>query len=336
MNEELYPNTNRLNKDEVHSLIRENDESSDGIIYSRDEIKELESRTQEAASYTNHLANIISGVNHEVSPWIGGTLNMITRLLKTSSVCNSECKNAIECNLIRKKLENAVYSLEQAVLILSTLSGNVKKLKEHSLYKASLKDTIESWIKVTLLDRYIKEMIQENNIQIYSETLDFSVKHSPMYLAQIVFNLAKNTIDHNPEMLEDLTIKIYGSSDNKALIYEDNGKGISEDVKKNIFRVGHSTKNDEQQHGLGLSACMDYCVMMNATILCSSKSGRTRFVIQFETSYEKLRSDEFNIEKMTYKEKQIQLKIYQKYSNEGSGTYEAYNGDLPNLSKKNS
>lgn len=332
--------TTRLDTDEVKNIIREVKEDSSQVFKNKEsEKKMIASRIQEASSYTNHLANVISGINHEVSPWIGGALNMLSRLVMNSKGTVEDKVDPEVYENAKSKIHGAIHSLEQAVEILSTLSSNVKQLKEHSIYMASLKGTLESWVKVTLLDRYIKEMIQEDNLNIYSETLDFEAWHSPMYLAQIIFNLAKNSIDHNQHMLPELEIKIYGNKEANVLIFEDNGKGIPQDLQKNLFKVGSTTKEGkEQQHGLGLSACMDYCVMMNATIHCSSKPGRTRFLIEFESTYEKLPSDSFV--KISYKEKKEQLKKYRQYSQQlnrpevGSGMYEAYVGDVLSVPEK--
>ena len=239
--------TTRLDTSEVKDLI-ENSKNDSSKYYRREveEKKLSEERIQEAASYTNHLANVISGINHEVSPWIGGALNMISRLMMNSEINFPDEQDSKVHETTKSKINGAIHSLQQAVEILSTLSSNVKQLKEHSIYMSSLKGTLESWVKVTLLDRYIKEMIQEENLKIYSNTLDFDTWHSPMYLAQIIFNLAKNSIEHNQHMLPDLEIKIYGNKEANVLIYEDNGKGIPEHLQQSLFTVGSTTKEGRE------------------------------------------------------------------------------------------
>lgn len=257
---------------------------------------EMSHRLSESASYSNHLANVISGINHEVSPWMGGALNALSRL-------QSSINEDTDVEYIKSKIETTLDFIQHGIEIMSTISSNVKQLKEHTNSVCSVASTVESWVRVTLLDRYVKSMIHENNITIDRDSLAFESSHSPMYLAQIIFNLAKNTIDHNQHMLDDLHIKIYGDRENNCLIYEDNGRGIPEDVRKNIFRAGFTTKEGEvHQHGLGLSSCLDYTIIMEATIVCESVPGCTRFIIKFSDTYERIKSDVWEGVKEAYHE----------------------------------
>jgi signal transduction histidine kinase len=261
--------------------------------------EDVSNRIQSTLSYTNHLSNVISGINHEVSPWLGHVLNIISRVKDNLPM------NCDKCHGVHQKLDQSLMSLEQAIKIMSSLSSNIKLLKDHTMTVLPLNNTIDSWVKVTLLDRVIKEMIHEDNIIINKESLNFQAKHSPMYIAQIIYNLAKNSIDHNQHMLDTLKIKIYGKPDQKILVYQDNGKGIPDELQSTLFRPGITTKDDKpHQHGLGLSACMDYCLMMGATISVRSKPGKTKFYIDFEKTYDKMPSnDEWKYVKECYKEK---------------------------------
>lgn len=297
-----------------------NESSQDTIVKMKSQMSE---RLQEAASYSNHLTNVISGINHEVSPWLGNTLNILARL---KTVLPHNCD---KCKTIEHKIDSSINSIEQAVQILSTLSSNVKQLKNHSQTFCSIKSTIESWVKVTLLDRYVKEMIHEDNIKVDAKSLDFNATHSPMFLAQIIFNLVKNSIDHNQDMLNDLQVHIYGEPETKTLIYEDNGKGIPDEIQRNLFKAGVTTKGDGEvhQHGLGLSACMDYCIIMDSVIVCKSIPGKTQFFITFGSSYERLPSGEWGDIKENYRDR-VQVKEFHKEMESGAyGTIR----DLPDL-----
>jgi signal transduction histidine kinase len=280
-----------MNEEEIRKFL---DQCSDETIERMKD--EMSHRLSESASYSNHLSNVISGINHEVAPWIGGALNSLSRL-------QGSLNEDTDIEYIKNKIETTLDFIQHGIEIMSTISSNVKQLKEHSNSVCSVYSTVDSWVRVTLLDRYVKSMIHENNIYVDKESLDFEASHSPMYLAQIIFNLAKNTIDHNQHMLDDLRIKIYGDKENSCLIYEDNGKGIPEDVRKRIFRAGFTTKPGEvHQHGLGLSSCLDYTIIMEATIVCESVPGCTRFILKFNDSYERLKSDEWDGIKEAYNE----------------------------------
>lgn len=251
---------------------------------------EITRRLQATSALQSHLANIISGLNHEVSPWLGSINNTIDFLRKEVEDLEDsakECDNKL-CEHARKsilhKIKRVEQAAQQATIILSMTSMNIKKLQNYANNVSNLRDTVHSWIKVTLLDTQIKDQMTPRNLIVDEPSLDFFCTHSPMLLSQVILNLAKNSIEHNQHMLDDLVIRIYGKSSRKFLIYEDNGKGIETERLQNLFEPGVTSKDcKETSHGLGLSACLDYCISMGAIIWASSEVGEyTRFIISFD------------------------------------------------------
>lgn len=247
--------------------------------------QEITRRLQAASAIQTHLSNIISGVNHEISPWLGGIINIINSL-------NNDIKDLGDNDIkkdIKEELLNSIkrieYAAKQSAVILSMTSANIKKLQNYSNKITNLADTVRSWIKLTLLDTNIKDNISEKNIIIDENSLNFECTHSPMLLSQVILNLVKNSLEHNQEFIDTLKIKIYGNPKKKFMIIEDNGKGIRNDILSDLFSAGNTSKdiNNETSHGLGLSACMDYCLSMGAFIWVSSEEGKfTKFIIAFD------------------------------------------------------
>lgn len=238
---------------------------------------EKQRQLKEAASITHHLSNVISGMNHELSPWIGGIKNKIARL-------SSKTRSSTEISpVLCKKLDDIYRACDSMSEILDTLSRDVKKVQKYNIVNSSILDTIVSWIRLTITDRSIKENVSEENFHIEGETLMFTCNHAPMLLSQVILNLVKNSIEHNSDMLDTLRIKISGSPEMRALIYEDNGKGIPDDKLEDIFKPGLTTKHHETElHGLGLSLCQDYCMTMGAVMVAEKCKRGARFVIFFE------------------------------------------------------
>jgi signal transduction histidine kinase len=250
---------------------------------------ELTERLKAASSFRVHLSNVICGINHEVSPWLGSISNIVERLKKHIEKGPGQKTEEERKAYCLSKLDKIVEASENASNLLSMLSGSVKQLQIYSNVNSPVVETVNSWIKLVLADRIFKNLISENNIIIDELSLDFFAEHSPMLLSQIILNLAKNSVEHNEDMLEDLKIEIYGDASKKYLIFEDNGKGISPDILNRVFSPGITSKNitDSQTHGFGLSACMDYCIAMGASIWAKSEPNKyTRFVIKFEKTYE--------------------------------------------------
>jgi signal transduction histidine kinase len=253
-----------------------------GNTLSKVAIRNVEEELKREMESKQHLANVISGINHEISPWLGSIANIVKRLEANIERADDPAKLEAFRKLCEAKLKDIEMACEQAAKILSMISHNVKKVQTYAVDTYNLKDTVESWVSLILMDRHIKSAINENNIVVDFSSLDFDIIHSPMLLSQVILNLAKNTVDHNQHMLDGLKIRIYGND--RCLIYEDNGKGIPDSRIQSIFEPGLTTKTGEiGQHGFGLSACMDYCVSMGAMLWAESDSkSYTRFIINFE------------------------------------------------------
>ncbi len=242
----------------------------------------VEQKFSEMVSYNTHFSNIISGINHEVSPWIGGIAN-ITPLIKRILL-----KENFDIKDIEYYLDRIDMACKQGSDVFKALSQNVKQLKQYSVFNTCLGDTVLSWGQLNLIDNHIKGFIDRENLNIQISSLTFDCFHSPMLLSQIIYNIVKNSIDHNTDTLENLIIKIYGNGKN-TLIIEDNGSGLQEDVLRNIFKLGFTTKKtkDKVAHGIGLATCLDYCILMGAKIKVSSVYGEyTRFTIKFRIENE--------------------------------------------------
>ena len=261
--------------------------------------EQLNRKLGDAFTTQSHLANVISGINHEVSPWIGGIKNIVSRLQNTykKSIAGETITRSgehlianlpteiVEAAKTIDKFDQMLKALDYITNLLQTLSTDVKRLQQYSHVKNSVKDTVISWVSLILMDRFIKDLICGNNIRIDTKSLDFVATHSPLHLSQVILNLAKNSIEHNQDMLDTLHITMYGDPVLKKLYYEDNGRGIPENKILEIFNSGITTKeNTNSQHGLGLYLCSDYCDQMGAKIEAVAKKERgTKFVISFDT-----------------------------------------------------
>lgn len=216
-------------------------------------------------SFNHNLVNVVSGINHEVSPWLGGAVNTIARLKKEMVRELMKCPSCQESKeKWLEKLEGVLIALSQAAEIMAMVSFNVKRLKKHTVEKTSVLNTVRSWFSVIFINDTIKGVLDQTQIIIDEPSLSFLAWHSPMLLSQVFLNLVKNSIDHNPKMIHTLQIRIYGGKD--ALIIEDNGVGVKNSLLQSLFVPEVTTKIDGDLHGLGLAICKEYCTIMGADI----------------------------------------------------------------------
>ena len=130
--------------------------------------------------------------------------------------------------------------------------------------------------------------VVHNTIQIFPvqhisftySKLKIEMMFDKQYLNRIVTNLVKNAfqaIPHTrtPNVLVDVSLK----NDNLTLTIEDNGKGISEEEKREIFRPRFTTKSSGS--GIGLSMVKKIVEDYDGVIRFESVENLgTRFIIQ--------------------------------------------------------
>lgn len=98
---------------------------------------------------------------------------------------------------------------------------------------------------------------------------------------QVFVNLMANAIDAIEKLPERwVKIEIKKLGDDKMQIYFiDSGKGLPENVKKNLFKTFYTTKEKGKGTGLGLSLCKKIIESHGGTIDVDDKQPNTTFVI---------------------------------------------------------
>lgn len=117
----------------------------------------------------------------------------------------------------------------------------------------------------------------------YSE--DLQVSGYPGALWQIVSNLVMNSLIHAYEPGDEGTISIDISRQDSGILFEysDDGKGMTEEVRKKIFEPFFTTKRGGGGTGLGMHIVYNLVVFkLQGTIECNSRLGSgTCFTISF-------------------------------------------------------
>jgi signal transduction histidine kinase len=135
---------------------------------------------------------------------------------------------------------------------------------------------IEKFDLISLLNElsaiYLNEKII---ISITSDREKYLIENDKSQLERVFINLIRNSIQANSNTVN---IKITRSTHFIEIYFEDNGKGIPEEIQDKIFIENFSTK--EQGMGLGLKISKKFLNSINGDIvLVSSSSNGTKFKI---------------------------------------------------------
>ncbi len=197
---------------------------------------------------------------------------------------------------IRERLDKIPEQLERMNSNLERFKAMAYKSREDFQY-FNLNENLSDFLETI-------EIIRPKNIKILRD-LDFrnmSIHGDPYQITQIYLNLAKNAFDAMSSAGSSLEVKskymtrtdvqsktILGSiacQDEKIwqkiveeyqeygmVEFKDNGSGIAEDLKKNIFSAFFTTKERGKGTGLGLSISSDIAKRHNANIAVKSELG---------------------------------------------------------------
>ncbi|WP_427160743.1 sensor histidine kinase [Aliinostoc sp. HNIBRCY26] len=248
------------------------------------------------------LGTMVAGVAHEINnpvSFIHGNLqylkqyiyelfNIIATYGHVYPNPESKIINALDnsdFNFIQSDLPNLLNSMQvganRIMEIVESLS-NFSRLNEADYKKADIHQGIDSTI--VILQSRLKAFANNSQpisvIKEYGEIPQFFC--NPRYLNQVFLNLLNNAIDalmqkahvFNQDTLEKPTIWIrtFICQDNRLTIsIADNGCGMSEETRQNIFQPFFTTKPVGQGTGLGLSISHQIIVEQHGgSIKCSS------------------------------------------------------------------
>ena len=109
-----------------------------------------------------------------------------------------------------------------------------------------------------------------------------------IFLRELISN-ASDAIDKlkfisltDTSVISDFKIKLFADKENRKLIIEDNGIGMSEETLMHIFDKFYQAdgKHSSGGLGLGLTLCKKIAETFNGTIICESELGKgTTFTV---------------------------------------------------------
>jgi len=243
------------------------------------------------------LGRLVAGVAHEVNTPLGvamlGSSTVLSgvNLLNTKLTQGALSKHDLESFIhdAKEASEGVEFNLNRA----SELVVNFKQMATdfHSDPKSEV--NLVEWIES--ISTSLKPMLKNAGIildlRLPSENL--IVTSYPSRLAQVVTNLVSNAIKHAfPKKFEvaqkTITIQLGGSPFNYRLSVSDNGIGMDEKTKAQVFDPFFTTDRASGGMGLGMSIVHNLVTgSLNGQLdIKSEKLKGTKISIQFDTSNE--------------------------------------------------
>lgn len=241
---------NQLNHDKV--LTSEKEKAEQAL----EDLQRTQSQLVESEKMAS-LGSLVAGISHEINTPLG--------VAKTSSSHIEE-----ELKKLSQGFENGTLTknqmqafMEQFEDGLHLLIANLNRASElMASFKQVSADQSHDVIRIFNLHEYLEETVYtlKPNLKRYkvSVILDcdegIHLESYPGAFSQIVTNLIMNSLLHayTPEEQGRIKIEVKEKEEHLIICYNDNGKGMSDDVKKQIFDPFFTTKRGNGGTGLGM------------------------------------------------------------------------------------
>ncbi len=289
-----------LEQEKKHA--RELEEAYDELETAHEDLKAAQEQLVQQEKLAS-LGQLTAGIAHEIKNPLNFVNNFSDLSVELVEEAREEIKNSESSNQNSEVLD-----------LLDDIEMNLKKINEHGdradgIVKSMLQHSRggDGEMEPTDLNALIEEYVNLSfhgmrasehpiNVDIELE-LDENMGEIPLIaedFSRVIINLCNNAFDAMREKLETeehyepkLSARTKRKDDFVVIEIEDNGPGISEDVKDRILQPFYTTKEGAEGTGLGLSITNDIVKAHGGEIQIESEVNQyTRFAITLNTKSE--------------------------------------------------
>jgi signal transduction histidine kinase len=223
------------------------------------------------------LGRLVAGVSHELNTPLGICLTYISSLgQKVSKFEKQFHKGELRRDDFERFLSTAQDSSELVINHLSHASELVQNFKMVSVDVSS--DMKRGFDLVDYVQSVVQSLKSETLnvlVEVQSNTdQNFQVYSYPGFFSQIFTNLLLNSVLHGFDSLSpgNVSIGFELEDDSLRIIYQDNGKGMSKEVKQQVFEPFFTTARGEGGSGLGMNILYNLIVNnLSGSVVCTSE-----------------------------------------------------------------
>ncbi len=222
------------------------------------------------------IGNLVAGVAHEMNTPIGIGVQATSGIIdRTTEFAEKLKKREINNIMLINYLSYVYESNKLAYKNLSRLGELINSFKLVSVDQSTeelRKFNIKSYCTDILNSLQSKFKNKDIKVKVDCDE-NFEIVSYPGVFAQIMTNLIINSILHGFENQNEgqILINAEKEKENLKIIYQDNGKGMSEDVLKRLFEPFFTT-NKQQGTGLGMHIIYNLVTQkLGGNISCKSE-----------------------------------------------------------------
>lgn len=215
-------------------------------------------------------------------------INSITHEFNTPITAITVANRSLQNEKIIDKKEN-IYALSQ---VIQRQASRLQKLVAQVLDLTSLNElalvkvqySVSSLLDEILLDYRLNLADRDVRLHLRKEVADDIVLLDPFYFTTMLLNIVDNGIKYNSSKTKEITVTTFGDKENLRIGIQDNGIGMNEETKRNIFKKFYRNSDNDMEEATGLGLGLYYvkqCADAHGwNLLVNSKPGDgTTFII---------------------------------------------------------
>ncbi|XPV77353.1 MAG: sensor histidine kinase [Desulfovibrio sp.] len=253
--------------------------TNEALQDSMDKLRGAQSQLIETEKLAS-LGALVAGVAHEINTPLGIGVTSITYLQEQLQNVTEKYNNqAIKRSDLEKYFNTSGEAIDISLTNLKRAAELIQSFKEIAVDRSSenlrtiqLKD----YLQHTLLS--LGPQFKRTNHTVEIHGTDVRITSYPGTIAQIITNLILNTLTHGFENVDaghvDITVN-QPSADQITIVYEDNGKGMTEETVKRLYDPFFTTKRGKGGSGLGMHIVYNLVTRkLSGSIACDSSPGQ--------------------------------------------------------------
>ena len=219
----------------------------EGTLLDISERKENETlREQALKDRMISMEQLVVGICHELNTPLGSTMTAISHLRDLSTRLNDTYhQKLLTRNIFQDIVTQEMEALNLAEANLRRVDSLVRQFKLSSIHEFGFKTGEAFLINIieSVVEEFHQKIIDENVVVDTLCDSDIIISGYPQAIGEIVKQLVSNSIDHAFGDIKDKHIRIKASLNEGTIYLEywDNGTGLSEQSKKELFNPFYTT-----------------------------------------------------------------------------------------------
>jgi PAS domain S-box-containing protein len=236
-------------------------------VTERARIQELMVQTEKMIS----IGGLAAGMAHEINNPLGiitQAAQNIERRISPELHANRKVSEELGLNLEgirayfdKRQISDAIASIRTASSRAAKIVANMLQFSRRAdttMEFASLAPILDQALELAASDYDLKKKYDFRSIEIIKDYQDIpQVPIVSMEIEQVILNLLKNAaqamIANPPDRRPGITLRLQCDGRYAVLEVEDNGPGMTEDIRRRVFEPFFTTKEPRAGTGLGLS-----------------------------------------------------------------------------------